>query len=115
MSVDRSDHIVYGWKLPYQTKNAKGEEINFWDDDKYLPMIEGHQDEDFTLIIDGMCGKYTAFGLSLNSGGYKYEGWDFVPLDFKNLDAEKVKARYREVFENEPETEPTLFIFSHFS
>jgi hypothetical protein len=109
MGVDRSDYIVFGWKRP--SDNAR-----FWaDEEKYLPMIEGHQGEEFSLILDGMSGEYTVFGIILNSGGDKYEGWDFVQLDFKNLNAEKLKSKYREVFESEPETEPTLFIFSHFS
>lgn len=71
-----------------------------------------------TLIQDGMGGDYTVFGLNLNHGGDKYEGWDFVHLDFKNLNAEKVKAKYREVFDvplDEIISEPYLFIFSHFS
>ena len=65
-----------------------------------------------------MCGKYNAFGLLIESGGNKYNGWNFVHLDFKNLDAEKVKAKYREIFglkEDEPIADPYLFIFSHFS
>jgi hypothetical protein len=109
MGVDRTDHIVYGWKLPFDIEV---------DEDKCLPMIEGHEGEEFTIIQDGMGGEYTVFGLTLNSGGDKYEGWDFVHLDFRKLDTEKVKAKYREVFnipQTEAITEPYLFIFSHFS
>ena len=116
MGVDRTDYIVYGYKLPYELKNENGK-IDLWDD-KFLPMIEGHQGEEFTLVSDGMCGQYNVFGIRIESGGDKYEGWDFVHLDFKNLDAEKVKSKYREVFElkeDEPIAEPYLFIFSHFS
>ena len=116
MGVDRTDYIVYGYKLPYEMSNKKGP-IDFWDEN-FEPTREGHEGEEFTLIIDGMCGRYSAFGLLIESGGDKYEGWDFVNLDFKNFDAEKVKAKYREVFEldeDEPVAEPYLFIFSHFS
>lgn len=91
MGVDRTDYIVYGYKLPYELKNENGK-IDLWDD-KFLPMIEGHQGEEFTLISDGMSGQYNVFGLRIESGGDKYEGWDFVNLDFKNLDAEKVKSK----------------------
>ena len=111
MSVSRTDAIVYGWKLPYGIRE------NF-DDEKFLPLIEGHKGEDFTLVIDGMCGGYIVFGLRLASGGDTYEGWDFINLDFKDLDAEKVKAKYRELFGLSPDAlcaEPYLFIFSHFS
>ncbi len=116
MAVDRTDHIVYGWKLPYDLKNENGT-IDLWSD-KFLPMIEGHKGEEFTMIIDQMCGDYVVFGLNVKSGGDKHEGWDFVHLDFNKFDAEKVKAKYREVFdmkEGEPMGDPYLFIFSHFS
>ena len=61
-------------------------------------------------------GQYIVFGLRIERGNCG--GWNFVHLDFKNLDAEKVKSKYREVFdlkEDEPVAEPYLFIFSHFS
>ena len=45
----------------------------------------------------------------------EYEGWDFVNLDIASFDAEKVKSKYNELFGIYPTTEPTLFIFSHFS
>lgn len=116
MVVDRTDYIVYGYKLPYELKNENGK-IDLLDD-KFLPMIEGHQGEEFTLVSDGMSGQYIVFGMRIKSCGDKYEGWDFVHLDFKNLDAEKVKSKYREVFElkeDHPIADPYLFIFSHFS
>lgn len=116
MGVDRTDHIVYGYKLPYKLKNEYGE-IDLLED-KFLSLIEGHQDEEFTLIVDHMSGKYAVFGLKIKSSGDTYEGWDFTHLDIKNLDAEKVKSKYREVFgfkEIDLIEEPHLFIFSHFS
>lgn len=112
MGVDRTDHIIYGYKLPYELKNESGK-IDLWDD-KFLPMIEGHKGEEFTIISDSMCGEYNVFGIRIQSGD---GGWNFVQLDFKNLDPEKVKSKYREVFElkkDEPIPEPYLFIFSHF-
>ena len=115
MSVYRTDYIVYGYKLPYELKNEKGK-IDLCSD-KFLPMIEGHQDEQFSFISDGMCSDYNVFGIVIKSVS-EYEGWDFVNLDFKNLDAEKVKSKYREVFdlkEDVPIADPYLFIFSHFS
>ena len=115
MSVDRRDYIVYGYKLPYEMSNEKGP-IDL-EDEKFLPMIEGHEEEEFTIVSDGMCGEYTVFGLLIESGGDEYEGWDFVNLDFENFDPEKVKSKYREVFEleeDEPVAEPYLFIFSHY-
>ncbi len=114
MGIDRSDYIVYGWKLPYELY-SKGVKIDLWDD-KFLPMIEGHKSEEFIIVRDGMSGKYNVFGLKVKSCGDLYEGWNFEHLDVKNLDAEKVKSRYKELFEIEGEVaEPYLFIFSHFS
>lgn len=120
MGVDRTDYIIYGWKLPYDLKNSNDEKIDLWED-KFRSMIEGHKGEEFILISDGMCGKYNVFGLRINHcGDEDGNGWDFINLDFKNLDLndEKVKLKYREIFdleENEPIEEPYLFIFSHFS
>lgn len=115
MSVDRTDYIIYGWKMPYENMGSDGKELVFYDGPKYRSMTEGHKGEDFSLIVDGMSGEYTVFGFNLSHGGDKYEGWDFVQLDFSKVDVARVKERFKEVFEKEPETEPTLFIFSHFS
>lgn len=114
MSTHRKDHVIYGWKLPFDIKDGNGESIDLWDD-KFLPMIEGHEGEKFTLIIDSMCGKYTVFGLSVASGGDDENGWDFVSLDYKNLFFKKVTERFSEIFGFEPETKPELFIFSNYS
>jgi hypothetical protein len=110
MGVYRRDYIVYGWKLPYDLKDSNGDKINIWDD-KFLPMIEGHKNEEFTLITDSMCGGYNVFGLLLNSS----DEWDFVQLDFSGLDPEKVKSKYKELFGLSDIEEPKLFIFSNFS
>lgn len=116
MSVDRIDYIVYGYKLPYKLESKTGE-IDIYDD-KFLPMVEGHKGEEFTLISDGMYGDYNVFGLLISDDqANEWEGWNFTQLDFKNLDPEKVKQKYRELFDpiDEIIPEPTLFIFSHFS
>lgn len=114
MGVDRTDYIVYGWKLPYDMKDKNGQEIDFWDD-KFLPMIEGWPEEELALVRDGMCGQYVVFGLMIKHAD-EYKGWDFIHLDVGQLDTEMVKARYRELFEIEGDCdEPCLFIFSHYS
>ena len=117
MGVDRTDYIVYGWKLPYKLKTSSGQTIDLWSD-KFRPMIEGHMDEKFSIISDGMCGDYNVFGIVLNSGGDKWEGWDFVDLKINVDDSSELKSKYKEIFEmNDDEivSEPHLFIFSHFS
>jgi len=32
MGVDRSDYIMYGWKLPYKLKDNEGNEIDLFDE-----------------------------------------------------------------------------------
>ena len=78
-------------------------------------MIEVRPGEKFSIISDGMCGDYNVFGIILESGGDKWEGWDFVELNIKDFDADDLKSKYTELFESQPSSEPTLFIFSHFS
>jgi hypothetical protein len=114
MSVDRADYIIYGWKLPYELQNSNGEDIDLWDD-KFLPMIEGHQGEKFTIVTDGMSGEYTVFGLNIAHSS-SYDGWDFYKLNFDNIiSKEELKLKYKELFDSEIEEDPYLFIFSHFS
>jgi hypothetical protein len=116
MGVSRTDYIVYGWKLPYELKDKNGK-IDLWAD-KFLPYIEGHKGVDYTLISDGMCGDYNVFGRLLKHAGDDGDGWGFTNLDLAKIDAEEVKAKYREVFELDKDeliAEPYLFIFSHYS
>ena len=64
-----------------------------------------------------MSGEYIVFGLKLCQAGEDGNGWGFTYLDFGTLDGDKVKARYKEVFDIIPEgviPDPYLFIFSHF-
>jgi len=113
MSVDRTDHIVYGWKLPYDFKTPNGESIDLWDD-KFLPMIEGHPGEDFTIISDGVIGKYSAFGINIASS--PEQGWGFLRIEAVDSDKLFVAIRkFIETFGFEPSEPPHLFIFSHFS
>jgi hypothetical protein len=114
MGIDRTDYIVYGWKLPYDLKDSKGDKIDFWDD-KYLPMIEGHENEKYSIIIDGMSGEYVVFGIIIAQADESC-GWNFVKLNQKQMIPDSLNFRYREVIdEHGPAVDPHLFIFSHFS
>lgn len=112
MSVDRKDYIVYGWKLD-SIKDSDGEEIDCYDE-KYEQYSCGVEGEEFTLVEDGMSGEYIVFGKLISSKNEDSCGWEFVELKFDNLDAEKVKDKFKELFGNLPSQEPRLFIFSHF-
>lgn len=114
MGVDRTDFIMYGWKMPYKLYNKNGEKINLHDE-KFESMICGFPGEEFTFISDGMCGEYNVFGYSVNIGGDKYEGWGYTEINVKTFDDQKLIDKYVELFYAQPATEPKLFIFSHFS
>lgn len=115
MGIDRTDYIVYGWKLPYEMKDSKGNEIDLWDD-KYLPMFEGHKGEKYTIIGDMLSDDYIVFGKVLARADDP-NGWNFVHLKFQDSEEkEELKDKYREVFDVEGDVaDPYLFIFTHFS
>lgn len=106
MGVDRTDYIIYGWKMEYSDK---------YYEDKLLKYVEGHKNVNETLVVDGMCGDYAVFGTLIDHCDDDGEGWDFVELSFQDLDAEALKKLYKELFETEPVGEPKLLIFSHYS
>lgn len=113
MSVDRQDYIVYGWKFD-SIKDSTGEEIDVWDD-KYEQYFHGVEGEEFTLVNDPMLDRFMVFGLLISNKNDDSNGWEYVRLEFKNLDSDKVKNKFKELFGYIPEQEPELFIFSHFS
>lgn len=116
MGVDRTDYIVFGWKLPYKMNDPDGKVIDdVWDIPKYEKLVGG-DDDGFQWVQDGMCGNYSVFGKVIESGGDQWEGWDFVELGITNLDEDKAIGKYVEYFQVPPGGvgEPKLFLFSHF-
>jgi hypothetical protein len=112
MSVDRTDYIIYGWKLPYELENSQGT-INVWEPE-FDSYREGRIGEKYRIIADGMCGDYIVFGQQLSSTSAD-DSWDFIPLNFSLLKSDEIKQKYKELFEIDEEIEePSLFIFSHF-
>ena len=49
MAINKTDYIIYGWKLPYMVKDMNGEELDLWDD-KFLPYIEGHKNIQYSIF-----------------------------------------------------------------
>ena len=114
MGVDRSDYIVYGWKLPYDIKDKDGNVIDIHDD-KLLPYIEGDSKvSPYRIIADGMTGDYVVFGAIISDACDDWEGWDFVEIRPHMFSEKGVMDKYRELFNNNPRTYPTNFIFTHF-
>jgi len=114
MGVDRSDYMIYGYKLPADYFESKG--IELFEGDKYMPYIEGWKGEDYSIVNDQMCGKYVVFGYSIayaNSNGFDFtelpsDGWPVKP--------DQVKEKFKEVFGFTDESlgEPKVLLFTHY-
>jgi hypothetical protein len=114
MGVDRSDYLIYGYKMPPDYLESKG--IELFEDRKYLPFIEGWKDEDYSIVHDQMCGKYCVFGYSVayaNSNGFEFVE---LPPDGWPVTADQVKEKFKEVFgfDSSELGEPKVLLFSHY-
>jgi hypothetical protein len=106
MGCHTTFYIVYGVKVPEEIT----ETIDFYEDERFLPMIVGRQNEHFTIVQD-INGKYTVFGISIDSCE-EYEEFEPRELQIGNMDSQKVKLKYQELFGAEPSSEPTLLLLS---
>jgi hypothetical protein len=114
MGVDRSDYLIYGFKMEPNYLESKGVEL--FEDSKYLPFIEGWKGEDYSIVYDQMMGKYCVFGFRIayaDSEGFRFLG---LPAEGWPIQAEQVKAKFKEVFGfNCGELgEPEVLLFSHY-
>jgi len=113
MGVDRSDYMIYGYKLPKDYFVSKGIEI--FEGNKYLPYIEGWKGENYSIVDDQMCGKYCVFGYSIAYASSN--GFDFIELPGEwPVNSEQVKAKFKDVFGFADESlgEPKLLLFTHY-
>lgn len=107
MGVDRTDYIIYGYKLIDELN-----ELDLWDD-KFMKYIEWSTDS-LALIDGGMNDSPTMFGFVIESAD-EYEGFDVIELDF-NVDKNKKEVlieKAKELFNIT--TDPKYFVFSRFS
>ncbi len=107
MGISRRDYIVRGWRLPFN--------IEIIQDDKYLPMVEGHRGEKFCIVADDMCGAFTVFGERLASGGDEDMGWEFEIIKDSEVTNEELVDKYVEIFGEIPKMNPQLMIFTVFN
>lgn len=114
MGVDRSDYLIYGYKMPADYLESRGVEL--FEDEKYLRFIEGWKGETYSIVYDQTRGKYVVFGYSIahaSSGGY-----DFIelPADGWPVTSEQIKEKFREVFGFVPDElgEPKVLLFTHY-
>lgn len=104
MGVDRTDFIMYGYKL--------NDDLDIWDD-KFIEYIEWKTDS-LALMDGGMNESPNMFGFVIESAD-KYEGFDVIELDFNidNNKKEELIEKAKELFNIT--TEPKYFVFSRFS
>lgn len=111
MGIDRTTHLVYGWKFK-EIIGKDGEEINPYEEE-FLPYVEGHKGVNHTIIHDQMMGEYTVFGVPLGSVS---DDGDFVDVGDPELNSFALRNKFKEVFGTDsPTEEPTILLFLHAS
>ena len=107
MGVDRTDYIMFGWMTQYID--------NAYENPTLLPYLEGHENVKFALVVDGMSGKYSAFGKVISARG-EYDECSTVTTSLEAIqgDTGDLLLDYVKVFNKLPETSPILLIFSHY-
>jgi hypothetical protein len=89
MSINRTDYVIIGYKIPHNLRNKMGEPID-WFDDKFLPFVEGRINFPFSIILDHTSGDYAAYGkiLARATDDIGFDGFKeirFVPEDFDDV------------------------------
>jgi hypothetical protein len=108
MGVDRIDYVMWCVDVGYD---------NIGDYEDHLPEIEGQPGAKFTIVVDGMCGKYAMAGVVIASSDI-YEGFNMIDItrELSNMDQYmEATALIKERF---PHVDPLDFgikIFSDYS
>ena len=118
MGIYKENYVIIGYKMPYHLYHKDTEkELDIYEDDSFLPYIEGHKGIDYILISDGMSGEYIVFGKVIFTSDDVDNG-EFIELDF-NYDSESIKTKYIELFYDYLDInsigDPKILAFSHFS
>lgn len=119
MGVDRSDYLVYGWKFPYDR-----DVIDVYYDEDLCEKLESQNE--YVFVTDGMMGEYMVFGKLLSYSG-DYEGWEFTDIDETLKEVPNKLSLYSAfdqytgskinevLLKHNMSSEPSTFLFSHFS
>lgn len=119
MGVDRTAYVIAGYKMPGKMHHqTTGEKLEVYED-KFMRYVEGRKDEKFSIIHDGMCGNYTAFGVVLVSLGDHDGDTEFEEIDLDSIFFEEIKAKYIELFGDylppDAQLYPKILAFNHYS
>lgn len=114
MGVDRSDYLIYGYKMPFDYLRSK--DVELFEGNKYMPYIEGWKGEEYSIVHDQMGGKYCVFGYKIIYANE--QGFDFVQLPAETwpVTADQVKAKFKELFgfADDELGEPKVLLFTHY-
>lgn len=113
MSVERTDYIILGYKLPGTF--PKDNKLNLYEDDIFIPYHEQHKGIEHIIVDDCMSGEYTAFGYLVERAD-EYEGFTFQVIEprmWSSDIAEGVKQKFTELFGLPAPGEPQLLVFTH--
>lgn len=120
MSVDRTDYVIYGYKIDPKQLRRMGVNIH---DDKHERMLCGHKEEKYRIVDDQMSGEYVVFG-KLIANSDTYTGFKMTQISYQDFfdddEIEEIKNRFIGTFGFNPEVvdvddEPQMIIFTHYS
>lgn len=117
MGVAVTTYLVYGIKLDYKKFEEEFKKNNPDQDEWYqylVPELEGHQDIEFNVIDDGMCGKYVVIGKKIESMSSRDDDFYTISVD-KLPDHDKLlEAINKKLNSNYDRSDFKLLFFNHF-
>lgn len=119
MGVERTDYIIYGFKMNPKEVEVFG--VDIWDN-KFLPYIEGHQGVQDILVNDAMNGEYLVFGKLINKQESGDEG-KFTVINYQDFFDDQETNRITNLFKKLfgiavhfelANLDPEIYVFSHY-
>lgn len=117
MGVDVTTYLMYGIKLDQEKfyedlgKNNPGIE----DDFEYLEAEnDGHEDAEFWIVEDGMCGKYLVLGKVIESLSEHEDKFYTISVDKLPDPDTLIEAINKKLNSSYSKSDFKLFFFNHF-